>query len=246
VPNGPAIAVDVLMLARSSVLICLLLSLQAGCILHSTQTAITPEDIAKKVTSGGRGELRLTSATGQTTGWIERDRTMIVGDTICVRNRTRRWTNVESVRITGLTDATIALVLVDLPAAYEVTHLGDGKVELVTRGRNLTPWVKSAQHREPDESADLQPLNYYVKTWGRWRGPFSWSELKKAHSPKLGWPLLGTQAEFRKVDIASTIAVSVLSPSLRWPACRLFRPTRHLHHLVIQTVKFVVPMFHWR
>lgn len=141
-------------------------------------------------------QVRLISATGESTGWLPSAELVRVGDLICLKSDDLPWSQITAIRVSSLTDANIGAILVDLPRPIRVVHLGSGATRLETGGIDLAPWVRSAAH----DPADVGVARYHVMAWGAWRGPLTWAELQRASRPLLGWPVAGASAELRDIN----------------------------------------------
>lgn len=181
--------------------------LAAGCTSYSTRIVDDPARWRAAVGNDGSEEVRFISASGRSTGWLATSRLVIVGDAVCLRSSEPPWSRVSAVRVSQLTDSNIAATLVDLPRSIPVVHLGHGEVELETRGQDLTSWVTSVAH----DPADAAVARYRVTAWQISLGPFTWRELARVGNPMFGWPIEGTTAELRHVDVARSILLSALA-----------------------------------
>src|SRR5690606_34736387 len=144
---------------------------------------------------------------GDRTTWIPAWRLSVVGDMVCLHRSESPWSRVESLRISRLDDGNVAAILAALPLGIEVRHLGSGVVEVQTRGRDLTRWVRSRVH-DPEQ---VPIARYEVKLPGGWAPSLTWQDLVHLGAWMVGWPIAGTSAEVRRVDVARSIALSIVS-----------------------------------
>ena len=180
--------------------------LVSGCVAYSTRTIDNPSAMHGAF-DDDQSEVQLISPSGATTSWIAAWRLSIVGDMICLRMGQSPWTQVSKVRVSQLTDATVALILGQVPYGVDVRHLLGGAVELDTEGHDLTRWVTSRAH-DPEAEAIAR---YEVEVLGRWHGPLTWPELARLGTWMAGWPVHGTSAQVRRVSVASSVALTVLA-----------------------------------
>lgn len=184
----------------------LLWLLGAGCTVHSTRR-VEGTNLSASVGRNNRDEIRLLAGDGRATTWLPSSRLVVVGQMLCVQLTDREWAHVDAIRIAQLTDDNIAAILVGLPRDVRVMHRGGGEIELETRGRDLRGWLRSAAH----EANDRGVPRYRVMAWQAWLGPFTWTQLGLQSKPMPGWPIAGTTAEIRRVDIAGSIALTAVA-----------------------------------
>jgi hypothetical protein len=180
-----------------------------GCVVHSTRKVAESAALHGLIGGKDQTEVRLIAPDGTSTGWIAASNLVFVGDMICGRSNDPPWRRIAAVRVTGLTDANIAAILVGLPRSIPVRHLGGGEVRLETNGRDLTRWFDSVAH----DPSDVGLSRYHALAGDHWRGPLTWAELRHGPEPRAGWPVAGTSAELRSVDVPASVAVSVLATS---------------------------------
>lgn len=180
-----------------------------ACRIHRVSKVEDPSQVGAALRSSKDVTLRLVSPSGSRTEWLSRSHLVVVGDRVCVRNDAA-WSAVTAIRVTKLTDANIAAILVDLPRTIRVTHLGNGAIELATAGRKPTAWMRSRAH----DPADRGIPRYSLQLNGTWSEPLTWSELASGAALMDGWPLAGATAEVRDVDVVSTVAVSIVAAPL--------------------------------
>ncbi len=181
----------------------------AGCVVRSTKAVQEPgrvRALLKTSSSSSAGEIRLHSPSGSVTSWLPRSSIIVIGGLACVRPPERAWQTVAAIRVSELTDANIAAILVDLPRSIAVVQRAGGVIELTTAGRDLTRWLSSRAH----DPADVGVRRYEVFV-ARWSEPVTWRELARAGRPVVGWPIEGATAELRKIDPLTSIVLSVIA-----------------------------------
>jgi hypothetical protein len=109
--------------------------------------------------------------------------------------------DVDSIRVSDLTDDTIASILADLPESIDVVHHIGGEVELKTRGRDISRWLRSRAH----DPSDRDVRRYRVVAWHYLSEPMSWRELVNAGYPMLGFSIRDAVVEIRRADVGKTI-----------------------------------------
>ena len=190
-----------------SILLLIALLAASACTVHSVRTVEQAYELDTVVGRGLDTQVKLISETGESTGWLPSSALVMSGNMLCVRATGEPWSQIQAVRVTDLTDANIANILVGLPRSIRVVHLGNGEARLETDGEDLSAWLGSAAH----DRSDVRVQRYHVMVWDTWFGPLTWRQLGRAARPMLGWPISGTSAQLRDVDAASSALLTAIA-----------------------------------